>query len=83
MFYQKVVQIQEDPSVIPPSPEGSRGALSLGKKHSAVQQCIVFVGGASVIQGKYGSMQSKAEYIRMLHSMEVFLKKKWDLIAIY
>lgn len=37
MFYQKVVQIQEDPSAIPPSPEGSRGALSLGKKHSAVQ----------------------------------------------
>lgn len=37
MFYQKVVQIQEDLSVIPPSSEGSRGALSLGKKHSAVQ----------------------------------------------
>lgn len=93
-LYQKEMQTSEDPNLIPSSPgEGVHAALARNLDPSTGVLVLLEVCGiletTSVIWGKGGSVQSKAEYIRMWHlhvrkimfkycSLDNF-KKSWTL----
>lgn len=70
-LYQKVMQTSEDPNFIPSSPgEGVRSTLARTLDLSTGVLFLLVCGileTISVIWGKGGSVQFKAEYIRMWH----------------